>query len=81
MIKKITKQLCRSLRRVALYLRLSKEDLEKNPEESSESIKNQELMLRKYAEENGWEVVGVYEDEDYSGSDRDRPNFNKMISK
>ena len=80
MIKKITKQLCRSLRRVALYLRLSKEDLEKNPEESSESIKNQELMLRKYAEENGWEVVGVYEDEDYSGSDRDRPNFNKMIS-
>ena len=80
MIKKITKKLCRSLRRVALYLRLSKEDLEKNPEESSESIKNQELMLRKYAEENGWEVVGVYEDEDYSGSDRDRPNFNKMIS-
>ena len=66
--------------RVVLYLRLSKEDLDKlTPEERSESIKNQELMLREYAEEQGWQVVGVYEDEDFSGADRDRPNFNKMI--
>ena len=66
--------------KVALYLRLSKEDLDKlNKEEKSESIKNQEIMLRNYALEQGLIVVGVYEDEDYSGSDRDRPNFNKMI--
>lgn len=66
--------------RVVLYLRLSKEDLDKlTPEERSESIKNQELMLREYAEEQGWQVVGVYEDEDFSGSDRDRPHFKMMI--
>ncbi len=66
--------------RVVLYLRLSKEDLDKlSPEEQSESIKNQEVMLRTYAEEQGWQIVGVYDDEDYSGSDRDRPNFNEMI--
>lgn len=66
--------------KVVLYLRLSKEDLDKlTPEERSESIKNQELMLREYAEEHNWEIVGVYEDEDFSGADRDRPNFNKMI--
>ncbi len=79
-MKKIIKKGIQSLRRVVLYLRLSKEDLEKDsPEERSESIKNQELMLRKYAEEQGWTIVGVYDDEDFSGSDRDRPNFNKMI--
>lgn len=66
--------------KVVLYLRLSKEDLDKlTPEERSESIKNQELMLREYAEEQGWQVVGVYEDEDFSGADRDRPHFNMMI--
>lgn len=66
--------------KVVLYLRLSKEDLDKiTPEERSESIKNQELMLKEYAKEQGWQVVGVYEDEDFSGSDRDRPNFNLMI--
>lgn len=66
--------------RVALYLRLSKEDLDKlTKEEKSESIKNQELMLKEYALEQNWQVVGVYEDEDFSGADRDRPNFNIMI--
>lgn len=79
-MKKVVIKNRQSLRRVVLYLRLSKEDLDKlSPEERSESIKNQELMLRKYATEQGWEIVGVYDDEDFSGSDRDRPNFNKMI--
>ena len=69
-MKKIIKKGIQSLRRVVLYLRLSKEDLEKDsPEERSESIKNQELMLRKYAEEQGWTIVGVYDDEDFSGSE------------
>ena len=75
-MNKITKN---SLR-VVLYLRLSKEDLDKlTPEEKSESIKNQEIMLTSYALDNAWKIVGVYDDEDYSGSDKDRPNFNKMI--
>lgn len=80
MIKKIKSTDFERILRVALYLRLSKEDLDKlTPEERSESIKNQEIMLRAYAEDNGWKIIGVYDDEDYSGSDRDRPNFNKMI--
>ena len=80
MIKKIKSTDFERILRVALYLRLSKEDLDKlTPEERSESIKNQEIMLRAYAEDNDWKIVGVYDDEDYSGSDRDRPNFNKMI--
>lgn len=66
--------------RVALYLRLSDEDIDKlDKSQFSESIKNQEVMLRNYAIDNNWEIVGVYQDEDYSGADRDRPNFNKMI--
>ena len=66
--------------RVVLYLRLSKEDTDKlSKEERSESIKNQEIMLKAYAEEQDWQIVGVYDDEDYSGSDRDRPHFKNMI--
>ena len=73
-MRKVINKIGQSLRRVVLYLRLSKEDLDKlTPEERSESIKNQESMLRNYAEQQGWEIVGVYDDEDYSGSDRDRP--------
>lgn len=69
-----------SIQRTVLYLRLSDEDRNKlTKEQLSESIKNQELMLRDYAKSRGWEVVGVYNDEDYSGADRDRPNFNIMI--
>ena len=69
-----------SIQRTVLYLRLSDEDRNKlTKEQLSESIKNQELMLREYAISHGWEVVGVYNDEDYSGGDRDRPNFNIMI--
>lgn len=79
-INKVAKSTFQIDSRVVLYLRLSKEDLDKlSKEERSESIKNQEIMLRSYAEENSWHIVGVYDDEDYSGSDRDRPNFNKMI--
>ena len=66
--------------RTVLYLRLSDEDRNKlSKQELSESIKNQEKILRKYAEEQNWNIIGVYQDEDYSGADRDRPNFNKMI--
>jgi len=67
--------------RVALYLRLSDEDRHKlSSDQLSESIKNQENMLREYADDMGWQVVGVYNDEDWSGGDCTRPEFNKMIS-
>lgn len=67
--------------RVALYLRLSDEDRNKlTKEQLSESIKNQEIMLKEYAKNEAWQVVGVYNDEDWSGADSSRPNFNKMIN-
>lgn len=66
--------------RAVLYERLSREDGDKlTKEEKSESIKNQDLMLRNYAIEHGYEVVGVYNDEDWSGADSSRPQFNEMI--
>ena len=69
-----------SLIRVVLYLRLSDEDRNKlTKEQISESIKNQEIMLREYANEQGWQIVGIYNDEDWSGADSSRPNFNRMI--
>ncbi len=64
---------------VAVYCRLSKEDLDKEKNES-ESIKNQKVMLESYALERGWSIYDFYIDEDYSGSDRDRPEFNRMIT-
>jgi len=46
----------------------------------SESIQNQKSLLLNYAEEMGWEVFRVYADEDYSGADRDRPEFRRLIA-
>lgn len=66
--------------RVVLYLRLSDEDRDKlTPIERSESIKNQEKMLRDYALRQNWKIVAIYDDEDWSGADITRPNFNRMI--
>ena len=65
----------------AIYCRLSKEDLDKDLEKSeSESIKNQKMMLESYALEHNWKIHDFYIDEDYSGSDRDRPEFSRMIT-
>lgn len=37
-------------------------------------------MLLEYARQQGYEVCGIYCDEDYSGADRDRPAFNRMLA-
>jgi DNA invertase Pin-like site-specific DNA recombinase len=66
--------------KVAIYVRLSKEDRDKQSKnDDSESIINQQIMLLSYCEKNNWSVYNIYNDEDFSGSDRDRPQFNKMI--
>ncbi len=62
----------------AIYTRLSKEDEEKQQSES-ESIQNQKSLLLRYAMEQGWDVYEIYCDEDYSGADRYRPAFHRMI--
>lgn len=62
----------------AIYTRLSKEDEDKRQPES-ESIQNQKSLLISYAVERGWDVYHIYCDEDYSGADSLRPDFNRMI--
>ena len=66
--------------KVAVYVRLSREDRNKvNKDDDSESINNQQTMLLDYCKQNVWEVYDIYNDEDFSGSDRERPDFNRMI--
>lgn len=36
-------------------------------------------MLLKYALNRGWEVINVYSDDDYSGAEFNRPQFQKML--
>ena len=79
-LQSIKNSVIKTLIRVVLYLRLSDEDRDKlSKEQLSESIKNQEIMLREYANSMGWQVIGIYNDEDWSGGDSTRPEFNKMI--
>lgn len=64
----------------ALYLRLSKEDIDKiNRGDDSESIKNQRLLLTEEARRRGFVIGDIYSDEDYSGTDSTRPAFNRLI--
>lgn len=63
-----------------LYLRLSKEDVDKlHRGDESASIENQRMLLRAYAKEHGFCVKGEYVDEDYSGLYDDRPGFDRLI--
>lgn len=68
--------------RTAIYVRLSKEDINSG-ECESESIQNQKSMLIDYAAKNRWAIYNIYCDEDYSGaysgSENTRPEFKKMI--
>ncbi len=64
---------------VAIYIRLSKEDSDKGNEES-ESIQNQRMILDNKAMEEGWQIYDHYIDEDWSGSDRGRPEFHRLIN-
>lgn len=36
-------------------------------------------MLLQYAMEQGWELYNVYSDDDYTGADRRRPEFNRLL--
>ena len=69
--------------KVGIYVRLSKEDEDVRKQisgkQESESIQNQKSLLIKYAVERGYDIYNIYTDEDYSGADRDRPAFNRLI--
>lgn len=67
--------------RAVLYLRLSKEDVDKvNKGDDSSSIKSQRLLLTDFALERGFKIVGVYSDDDESGLYDDRPDFKRMMT-
>ena len=63
---------------VGIYIRLSREDEDKNIE--SESIKNQKSLIFQYAEENNLNIKRVYIDDGYSGTNFERPEYKKMIN-
>lgn len=67
--------------KAAIYCRLSEEDRNKQLEtDDSGSIQNQKAMLLQYAMEQGWELTDIYSDDDYTGSDRRRPAFNRLLA-
>jgi DNA invertase Pin-like site-specific DNA recombinase len=63
--------------RVGVYVRLSKED---SREGESVSIENQKLMLTKHVKEMGWKLVEVYQDDGFSGTNQNRPDFQRMLA-
>ncbi len=66
--------------KAAIYCRLSEEDkFKSNANDDSNSIANQKSMLTQYCLEKGWEIFGIYSDDDFTGSDRNRPAFNRLI--
>ena len=66
--------------RVAIYCRLSEEDKDKkDTKDDSDSIQNQKSMLIKYALDKGWEIYKIYSDDDYTGADRNRPDWNELL--
>ncbi|MGD9566856.1 MAG: recombinase family protein [Sedimentibacter sp.] len=67
--------------KVSIYVRLSDEDRDKKLKtDDSESIQNQKSMLIQYAIEQNWEIYNIYSDDDYTGADRNRPEFNKLLA-
>ena len=61
----------------ALYCRLSQEDMLQG---ESNSIKNQKLILQKYADDHGFRNCKFYIDDGYSGANFDRPAFKEMMT-
>ena len=61
----------------ALYMRLSRDD---ETYGDSVSIETQRMILQKYAEENGFTNCTEYIDDGYSGTNFERPAFQRMMN-
>ena len=61
----------------ALYIRLSKEDESEGP---SQSVQNQESLLREFVRQHRLIVYDTYIDDGWSGTSFDRPAFQRMIA-
>ena len=63
--------------RVGLYIRLSREDGDK---EESSSVTNQREILKRYvSEQENFFIVKEYVDDGWTGTNFDRPKFKEMI--
>lgn len=65
--------------KVGIYIRLSREDEEKESYQESESVQNQRTLLMQYLTQNKLNFVAEYVDDGVSGTSFDRPSFNRMI--
>ncbi|MBE6679272.1 MAG: recombinase, partial [Ruminococcaceae bacterium] len=70
-------QMSNENRITALYCRLSRDD---ELAGDSNSITNQKAILAKYAEDNGFRNIAYYVDDGWSGTNFDRPDFQRMIA-
>ncbi|MEQ2442542.1 recombinase family protein [Pseudoflavonifractor sp. CLA-AP-H29] len=61
----------------ALYIRLSKEDESEGP---SQSVQNQESLLREFVQQHRLTVFDTYVDDGWSGTNFDRPSFQRLIA-
>ncbi len=68
------------MEKAAIYLRLSKEDVEKGTSENSHSIENQKNILEEYAGKHQIQIYDYYMDDDYSGLYIERPAFTRMLA-
>ena len=62
---------------VALYIRLSKEDESEGP---SQSVTNQKSLLEDFVKQHRLSVYDTYIDDGWSGTNFDRPDFQRMIA-
>lgn len=62
--------------KAAIYIRLSKEDGDR---EESESVTNQRKILKAFAKENKYKIYDEYVDDGYTGTNFNRPDFKRMI--
>ena len=62
---------------VALYIRLSKEDESEGP---SQSVTNQKSLLNEFVQQHRLSVYDTYIDDGWSGTNFDRPDFQRMIA-
>lgn len=64
------------LYKTAIYCRLSQDD---GQEGDSSSIQTQKMMLKQYAQDNGFIIYDIYVDDGYSGLNFERPSFKRML--
>jgi site-specific DNA recombinase len=63
--------------KVGLYLRLSREDDERELE--SQSVSNQREFLLQYAARQNWAVLDIYIDDGWTGTNFERPDFRRLL--